>query len=147
MLALAAALVLPRGAAAQQAWREVQLWGVATTSRPAMYGGGLGLAFRDRGRTRIGTAVAAGATEDGDPAGRVEIAWHFLLDPARRSGIGVYGGGGLAMTVSRGRHLKPWIQAAVGIEANPGSVRGVFLEAGFGGGARVAAGLRFRRRH
>jgi hypothetical protein len=130
--------------AAAQGWRETQVWGVAVASQPAVFAGGLGFAVRDRGRTRIGGALAAGATEDGLAAGRAEVTWHFLLDPARRKGLGVYAGGGLALSLIEQGHVRPWVQAALGVETAPATRRSFFLEAGFGGGARLAMGLRFR---
>ena len=136
--------------AAAQGWHETQVWGVALASRPAVFAGGLGYAVRDAGRTRIGAALAAGAGDDGRAAGRVELAWHFLLDPARRKGLSLYGGGGLAVSVIQHSQVRPWVLLVLGAETGPASTPGFFVEAGLGGGARVAAGLRFRgakRRH
>lgn len=145
-IALLPALLVPAAARAQ-GWREAQLWAAAVTSDPLMYGGGIGIAFRDAQRSRVGVAIATGANEDGDAAGRAELTWHFLLDPARRQGLAVYGGGGLALTASEHDRLRPWLQLVLGVEWNPAGARGLFLEAGAGGGARVAAGLRLRKRN
>jgi hypothetical protein len=145
MLALSLAALAPRCALAQ-GWRETQLWSVATMSRPAVMAAGFGLAWRDAGRTRIGVALAAGAADGGRAAGRGEIAWHFLLDPARRSGLSVYSGGGLAVTAVRAATVRPFIQAVIGVETSPAAAHGFFIEAGFGGAARVAAGWRWRSR-
>ena len=137
-------LALFPGRAAAQGWREAQVWGVALASRPALAAGGLGFAWRDRGRTRIGAAIAAGASDDGSAAGRVEVTWHFLLDPGRRKGLAVYGGGGAAVSATQHRHLRPWVLLVVGAETSPVAKHGLFVEAGLGGGARLAAGVRFR---
>ncbi len=147
-LALAAVLLMPVLArpARAQGWREVQVWGVAVASAPAVYAGGLGLSWRDRGRTRVGLALAGGATEGGSAAARAELAWHFLLDPARRRGAGLYAGGGLALTAVERDVVRPRIQVTLGVDIAPGGSGGLFVEAGVGGGARLAAGLRFRKR-
>ncbi len=148
--ALAAAPLLPGagGTALAQAggWRETQLLAAGVASRPAFGGAGLGLARRDAGRTRLGAAALVGALEGGEVAGRVELAWHFLLDPARRRGLGVYGGGGLAVATQPGGRLVARLQLALGAESSPALRRGWFVEAGVGGGARLAAGLRWRSR-
>ncbi|HEY2805153.1 MAG TPA: hypothetical protein VGI92_04765 [Gemmatimonadales bacterium] len=133
--------------AAAQGWHETQLWAVGLTSKPAVLAGGLGLGWRDAGRTRISVALAGGAADGGRPAGRAELAWHFLLDPGKRKGMSVYGGGGVAVTAIQYAKVRPWLQVLAGIESSPGARSGWFLEGGFGGGLRVATGLRFRTRH
>jgi len=146
-LALAAALLMagPRTARAQ-GWRETQLWAVGLTSRPAVVAAGLGFAARDAGRTRLGFALAAGTAEGGRAAGRAEVAWHFLLDPGRRHGLSVYGGGGAALTVVEHARVRPFVLVVLGIETAPTARTGLFVESGLGGGVRIAAGLRWRHR-
>ena len=143
LLAVAALAVPRRGDA--QGWREVQLWGAGLASRPAVFVAGAGLAWRDGGRTRIGGAIAAGTTDDRRTAARLEVAWHFLLDPRRQAGLSVYGGGGLALGVIEGDDLTPYLQLVLGIESNPGTPASVFVEGGFGGGVRLATGFRLRK--
>jgi hypothetical protein len=138
------ALALLPGRAAAQGWRETQLWGVALASQPALFAGGLGFAVRDAGRTRIGGALAAGTSEGGRATGRLEVAWHFLLDPARRQGLAIYGGGGAAISVIAHGRVRPWVLLVLGAETSPAAKHGFFVEAGLGGGARVAAGVRWR---
>ncbi len=133
--------------AAAQGWHETQLWGVALASRPAVYALGLGRAWRDAARTRVGVALAAGATEQGAAALRAEATWHFLLDPGRARGLSVYGGGGLALTAVQDGAVRPFIEAVLGMETGPASRAGFFLEAGFGGGARFAVGIRWRKQN
>jgi hypothetical protein len=140
----AALLAAAAQGAAAQVLRERQLFTVAVASDPAVGAVGAGLAWRDRGRSRIGAAVAAGAGERGGAAGRAELAWHFLLDPTRARGAGVYGGGGLAVTAFPDGRLRPWVLLVVGVEGAPALRRGTFFELGVGGGVRVAAGVRFR---
>ena len=143
------AVLLLAGAkpATAQGWRETQLWGVALASRPAVYALGLGTAWRDAGRTRIGIALAAGATEHGAAAARVEAIWHFLLDPGRTHGLGIYGGGGLALTAVQDSTVRPFVEALLGVETGPASRASFFIEAGFGGGARAAMGVRWRKQN
>lgn len=145
-LALSLTVTLAAPASAQ-GWHETQLWAVALTSRPPVYAAGLGLAWRDAGRTRIGVAVAGGVAEGSRAAGRAELAWHFLLDPGKRAGMSVYGGGGVALTLVQAARMRPFLQVLLGVESAPAGRHGWFLEGGFGGGARVATGLRFRTRH
>ena len=142
-LALVLLLVTARGAAAQ-GWHETQVWAVALASKPAVFGGGLGFAWRDAGRTRIGVALAGGIAEGSRAAGRAELAWHFLLDPAKRKGLSVYGGGGAAITVIQDSRVKPYLLLTLGVESSPAVRTSWFLEGGFGGGGRIATGLRFR---
>ena len=143
------AVLLLAGArsAAAQGWHETQLWGVALASRPAVYALGLGTFWRDAGRTRIGVAVAGGSTEHGTAAGRLEATWHFLLDPGRVRGFAVYGGGGLALTAIQDSTVRPFVEAVLGVETSPAARASFFLEVGFGGGARAAMGLRWRKQN
>ena len=145
---IAAALLgaaLP-GSARAQGWRETQVFAVAVASRPAAGLEGLGFARRDAGRTRIGLALAAGVAEGRRTAGRGELMWHFLLDPAKRAGLAVYGGGGIAVSVVEGSTVRPYAQAVLGAESTPSARHSWFIEAGFGGGARIAIGWRGRSR-
>jgi len=130
-----------------QGWREAQVWGVAVASDPAAYAGGIGLSLRDARRTRVAVALATGVSNDGDAGGRFEAAWSFLLDPARVRGAALYGGGGLALSIREHDRLRPWLLLHVGMEWNPAGARGLFVEAGAGGGARFAAGIRMRKRN
>lgn len=145
----AAALLLAAApaAAAAQGIRETQVFGVALASKPVVFAAGAGLAWRDRGRSRIGGALAAGTTEDGGVAGRAEATYHFLLDPLLGTGAGLYGGGGLALTAFPDGRVRPWVQLVLGVESAPGAPRGTFFEIGLGGGVRVAAGVRFRKQN
>ena len=148
--ALVAALVPATHAEAQQrtppGWHETQLWVAALASKPAVGALGLGLAWRDAGRTRVGVSLGGGIAEGRHAAGRLELAWHFLLDPGQRKKVSFYGGGGVAVQVIQGDRVRPWVQLALGMESAPAGSSGWFIEGGFGGGARIAAGVRWRRR-
>ena len=145
-LALVFALAAPRSARAQ-GWREAQLWAVGALSRPAFTGFGAGLAWRDGGRTRISASLAGGVLGGAGPAARAEIVGHFLLDPARTRGDAVYGGGGLAVLMDEHGRLHPYVQLVLGAENAPSGPRRTFVEVGVGGGARLAIGLRWRKRN
>ncbi len=145
--ALAAAwLAVAAPQARAQGWHERGLWAAAVFQKPAFYGAGVQFGWRDEGRTRIQLAAAAGAEDGAGAAGRVEAVWHFLLDPWRQQGNGVYGGGGLALAVDHDGRVRPALEVVLGAENAPWSPRGTFLEAGFGRGVRVALGMRWRTR-
>jgi len=133
---------------AQLPRREYQVMAAVLASDPAVGLAGLGVNRRDaRGRSRTGLALLAGADDEGRAAGRGELVWHFQLDPARRHGWGIYGGGGVAASIVENGHVRPWVQGVVGAESSPGGTGGLFLEAGFGGGFRLATGWRWRRQN
>ncbi len=139
-----AVLALAARPARAQGWHERGLWAAAVFQQPAFYGAGLQLGWRDDGRTRIQFAAAAGAEDGAGAAGRVEAVWHFLLDPYRRQGTGVYGGGGLALAIDHDGTVRPALEVVLGAESAPWSPRSTFIEAGFGRGVRVALGMRWR---
>jgi len=72
-----------------------------------------------------------------------ELLVHFLLNPTRRTGAGVYGAGGVA--VVGGPVDQGYVVVTLGVESRPGAPSGWFVEAGVGGGARLAMGYRWRR--
>jgi len=127
-----------------QSLREAQLWGMAAFSRPAFYGAGFGLGWRDELRDRFAPAIALGAFGDGRFGARADLAYQFLLDPAKASGTAVYGGGGVTAVV-RGGHVSPYLLLVLGLEGAPGGRGGMFMEMGVGGGARLAIGYRWRK--
>ena len=124
--------------------RETQVWGLAVASRPSLYAAGVGLAWRDAQRTRIAPAVALGALGDGRFGARADFAIHFLLDPWKRSGTAIYGGGGLTAALAGGR-VTPYALLVLGAEKAPGGAGGSFVEIGVGGGVRLAIGYRWRK--
>ena len=143
-----ALLLLPALAAAgpsrAQSVTETQLWGTAVASKPAFYGAGFGISWRDALRNRFAPAVAFGTFGDGRFGARADLAYQFLLDPAKQTGSAVYGGGGISAVVRRGR-VTPYVLLVLGIEHAPGGRGGTFLELGVGGGARLAIGYRWRK--
>lgn len=134
------------GRVAAQGWREVQIGGVGAFAKPEFAGVGAGTSWRDRRRSRLGFTAFVGSA-DGEVAGRGELAFHFLLDPAQREGGAVYGGSGIAVAVARDGGLRPFVLVVVGAENAPGGRRGSFVEFGFGGGVRLAVGMRWRKQN
>jgi hypothetical protein len=138
--ALLVGLAWGRPAAAQQG-REVGLTAIATASDPASIVGGVYAALRTSLRTRVSAAAAIGGS-DGQTAWRGELLAHFLLSPTRRDGVGLYGAGGVA--VVGGPVNQGYLVVTLGLEGRPGAAAGWFVEGGLGGGARLAAGYRWR---
>ena len=137
---VASAAAVP--AAAAQQVRELGLIGVVTASDPVLAVGGVSGALRTSLRTRVAAAIGLGAA-GGDLAWRGELLAHFLLNPTRRHGAGVYGAVGAAMV--GGPVEQGYLVLALGLEGRPGAASGWFAEAGVGGGARLAMGYRWRR--
>jgi hypothetical protein len=138
-----AALLLAASPLAAQQVREIGLQTTVTASDPALVVGGVSGAIRTSLRTRVSLAAGVGASR-GEAAWRGELLAHFLLNPDRRRGVGIYGAGGLA--VVGGPVDQGYLVLALGLEASPGRPAGWFVEAGVGGGARLAAGYRWRMR-
>jgi hypothetical protein len=124
--------------------REVQVWGLAVASQPALYAAGFGFAWRDNQRSRIAPALALGALGNGRLGARADLAIHFLLDPYKRAGTAIYGGGGLTASAA-GSRVTPYALLVLGAERNPGGAGGSFIELGVGGGVRLAVGYRWRK--
>lgn len=140
-LLLAVFLTAARPAAAQRV-TELGVVAIGTAADPGLLVGGITGALRTSLRTRVAAVVGAGGSA-GDLAWRGELLAHFLLAPTRRDGAGVYGAGGVAVVggpVSQG-----YLVLAIGLEGRPGARAGWFVEAGVGGGARLALGYRWRR--
>jgi hypothetical protein len=126
--------------------RELQVYAVGVASRPLFGGVGGALAFRDGDRNRWQGALAVGILDGGGVGARGDFAYHFLLDPRKRQGSAVYGGGGLTAQVAGGR-VTPYVLLVVGAENGPGGAGGSFVELAVGGGVRLAIGYRWRKRN
>jgi hypothetical protein len=131
------------------AQRPVELGfnGVATFAETDLVAGGLYAAVRPAERVRIALTAGLGVAADAT-AFRGELLGHFLLSPMAPRGVGVYGLGGVALAHAQfpgGRAARGYLVLGLGIEARPGSGSGWALEAGVGGGLRVALGYRWRR--
>lgn len=121
---------------------EVGLGGLVLAQDPAWLGGALHVALRPGGGTRLSLGAGLGGV-DGRTVGRGELLAAWLLTPRRRSGVGPYAFGGVAGVTGSGR--QGYLVLGLGLEAAPGGSSGWFLEGGVGGGARFAAGWRWRR--
>lgn len=133
-------LALPSVLAAQ-APREFGVEGLALLRDSSLVGGALYGGLRVTHRTRVSLTAALGGGEGGLGA-RGELAGHFLLSPELQHGLGLYGGGGLAL--EQQDDTRGYLELILGVESNPGSAGGWMLEAGFGGGVRLALGWRAR---
>jgi hypothetical protein len=140
--AILSALLLAPAAATAQTVPELGVIGAVTGSDPALVAVGAYGALRTSLRTRASIAGMLGAS-GGDAAWRAELLMHFLLSPTRERGVGAYGAGGIG--VVGGPADQGYVVLTLGLESRPAAPSGWFLEAGVGGGARVAAGYRWRR--
>jgi hypothetical protein len=139
--AAAAAFLLAAAPLEGQQIKELGLQVIGTASDPAAaVAGGYG-ALRVSRRFRISLGIGAGIS-DGETAGRGELLAHFLLSPRTRRGLAAYAAGGVAAVV--GPLDEGYLVLALGLESRPGATSGWFLEAGIGGGARLAGGYRWR---
>lgn len=126
---------------AAQRLMEAGLQGLVMIGDTSLFAAGPVIAVRPTTSTRIALAATAGSS-GGAFATRIELLGHFLLDPARQQGVGVYGLAGLAYVHDSGDH--GYVVAGIGAEWSPGGARGWFVEGGVGGGWRVSAGYRWR---
>jgi len=104
--------------------------------------------WRPSARMRVTAFAGPGLGSDLETdalVGRGELAVHFLASPYSR-GIGFYGGGGVAGVVGGGVD-QGYVLLTLGVEHRPGGRGGWWIEAGIGGGPRLAAGWRWRRWH
>jgi hypothetical protein len=123
---------------------EAGLGFAAVARRHTLTGAELGLGWRPGGQTRVALAAAAG-TEDGRAAARAQLTAQFLVTPAARGGMGLYGGIGLAVAGRRGTPGDGYLAVVLGLEGAPGRRAGWYAELGLAGGVRAAAGWRARR--
>jgi hypothetical protein len=115
---------------------------IGTFSDPLLaVAGGYG-AVRTSGRTRVSAGLNAGVA-DSELAWRGELLGHFLLSPEERRKPGFYFAAGLAAV--EGAVDRGYLILTLGLEAQPRAASGWALEAGVGGGFRIALGFRWRR--
>lgn len=141
LLPLVVALTTPEVGIAQKI-REIGVVAMATSSDPVLAVAGAYGGFRTAGRARISASLGLGISE-GDLAWRGELLGHFLLSPEELRKPGFYFAGGVAAVegpVSRG-----YLVLTVGVEERPRAGSGWAVEAGLGGGVRLALGYRWRR--
>jgi hypothetical protein len=134
------ALAAPPPVAAQRV-AELGIQATALAADPGSMFGGVYGALRTSMRMRI--SLAAGLGEAGDvTTPRAEALVHFLLSPGKRTGLGPYVAGGVAAV--GGPLDEGYLVLTLGVETRPGMPSGWFVEAGLGGGTRLAAGFRHR---
>ena len=134
------------GAVRAQAVTGTELGAGATVvlAHRGFWGPEVGAARRSGGQGRFAVAAACGDYERALGV-RVEATAQFLLRPGERSGIGPYGGLGLAFVGSDGVRGASYLTALLGVDQAPGARAGWYVELGLGGGVRLALGRRFRR--
>ena len=133
----AAALPAPGQAQPRHA---VQVQGLTALADANFAGGGAGVVVGVGRRLAVGATFSAGGL-DGAFAGRGELLALFVLNPFQRRGVRVYGGGGVAVTAT-GDATDERAVLLIGLERAGAPRAGWFVEAGIGGGVRLAAGLR-----
>ena len=110
--------------------------------------GGIGLA-QDAGAYARGALLVSGGMARSAgvwrPAGEVALVGRFLLDPLRQARTGVYVGGGVAARLVRDAAPAWLLVATAGVEGRPRRGWAPALEAGVGGGVRLALVLRRSR--
>ncbi|HXH63363.1 MAG TPA: hypothetical protein VNG95_04210 [Gemmatimonadales bacterium] len=125
--------------------REAGVGVTAVWARHPFYGLELGVARRPAGQARF-SFTAAGGVFDRRPAGRFGAEAQFLVVPAARAGVSVYGGLGVAIAVARDTRGAGYLTATLGVEGPEGRPGGGwYLESGVAGGLRLAFGWRWRR--
>jgi hypothetical protein len=136
------ALLAASPGAAQQTW-EIGVQSIATfpLSNPAaIVAGGYG-AWRGSERTRFSVSGGIGVA-DQRFGWRAEGLAHFLFSPNEARRPGLYLAGGIA--AAGGATTRGYLVATLGLEQRPRARTGWALEAGVGGGIRLAAAYRWR---
>src|SRR5207249_2067558 len=123
---------------------EIGAGATVVLAHRGFWGPELGVARRSGGSGRFAFAAACG--DYGRALGiRLAATAQFLLRPGERSGVGPYGGLGLAFVGSGGARGASYLTALLGVDQGPGARGGWYAELGLGGGVRLALGRRFRR--
>jgi hypothetical protein len=133
--------VWPAAAAGQSPHLEAGAQTLGVLADRDYLGAGPWLGWRVAPSIRLGMLATIG-TQEQQTAGRVEVTAHFLLDPGRTTGIGVYGAAGAAWSIAQDN--RGFLVVGVGVEGSPGAAGGWIVEIGAGGGWRATAGYRWR---
>ena len=123
---------------------EIAAGATVVLAHRGFWGPEVGVARRSGGQGRLTFGAACGSYERALGV-RLGASAQFLLRPGERSGIGPYGGLGLAFVGSEGARGAGYITALLGVDQGPGAGAGWYAELGLGGGVRLALGRRFRR--
>ena len=122
---------------------ELSLGAATVIAHGTFVGAELGLAHRPSGDSRVALALAGGTIAE-RPAARAQLTLQLLVNPAARRGPGFYAAVGGAFTARRGAAGQGFLAVLLGCEVAPGRRQGLYVELGFAGGVRVAAGWRTR---
>ena len=122
---------------------ELSLGAAAVVARRTFAGGEVGIAHRPGADSRIALALGGG-TVTGRAAARAQVTLQLLVPPSSRSGPGLYAGVGGAFAGRRGTPGRGFLAVLLGIEAAPSRRQAWYVELGFAGGMRAAAGWRLR---
>lgn len=137
-------VALPAQAAAQRAAvTELSAVALTTVARRDLAALGFSVAHRP-GQARV-TLLVVGGVLDGHAATRAEVTAQFLVNPSARAGVSAYGALGIAVVSAAQVRGGGYITMFFGVERAAARRGGWFVEAGLGGGVRVAAGARWRR--
>lgn len=91
--------------------------------------------------TRLALTAGAGMANSGGSyhaVGRGDAIARFELDPLKQHSRGAYVGGGLSLLGDSGPHVRAWLALVAGVELKARAGWVPSIEAGLGGGARVA---------
>ena len=91
----------------------------------------------------IGPSFASGVGSNVSARGDAIV--HFLIDPSHAMRWSPYAGGGIGARYDRGPEWRAVAIVVAGVDAPRWKHAVPFLEAGFGGGVRIGAGLRRAR--
>ncbi len=91
----------------------------------------------------IGPSFASGARSN--VSARADAIVHFLIDPTHVMRWSPYAGGGIGARYDRGPEWRAVAIVVAGVNAPKWKHAIPFIEAGFGGGVRIGAGLRRSR--
>ncbi len=122
---------------------ELSLGAASVIAHRTFIGAEFGVAHRPSGESRLALALAGG-TVAGRPAARAQLTLQLLVSPSVRRGPAFYAGVGGAFTARRGSPGQGFLAVLLGCEVAPGRRQGLYMELGFAGGVRVAAGWRAR---
>ncbi len=122
---------------------ELSLGAAAVMAHRTFAGAELGLAHRPSGESRVALAIGGGTVVE-RAAVRAQLTLQLLVNPAARAGPGLYAGVGGAFVARRGLPGQGFLAVLLGLEAAPGRRQAWYVELGFAGGVRAAAGWRLR---
>jgi hypothetical protein len=122
---------------------ELSIGVAGVSARRTFSGVELGVGKRPSSDMRLAFA-AAGGVEAGRAAARAQATVQMLVNSLSRTGVGVYGGVGAAFAARERTPGRGYLALLLGVEGKPGRRRGWYLELGFAGGVRAAAGWRLR---